>query len=298
MNVQNLREKFNQPVNGTLTSPGTSFGVNKPKEKSENPVTKLPRSFVGHTKSLPAQQNAPPEPVAPALYRAQLRDSKSLSPDRPISPSVPKGNKTIANGEIEGRPKAFKSVEQAQESVILRKWGKTSASPEPVGNAENHLLKSKKCVSNFVTQLTTKENEKDDNSIDNRLSDGNEKLLKNVRESNVNHFNHDKSNNAHHSNGIGIRNNSSFLHSSKNNNSTFGTRIKMNNNTDVNSDSSFNSYSSVKDSAKGTETKEKGVRKEEPEFTKVQLSKGKNTINMHLKRNENCTINQYKAGQM
>lgn len=173
MNVQNLREKFNQPGKGStsISSPGTSFGVTlksttKPPPSSANknasPFSSPARVAEPQphfcSVKLRSSKSPSPERVASTLGRnsAHLRSSKSPSPDPPLVNGAIGARAATTNGDCGARAHV-KSPEQTQQEVILRKWNRSSSANEdaPTTVDSPALAKSKKCVSRFVAHLAT-----------------------------------------------------------------------------------------------------------------------------------------------
>lgn len=183
MNVQNLREKFNQPGNGSVSSPGTSFGVTlkstaKTPSTATNKTTAVftsaaravdqPSQF--HSVKLRSSKSPSPErfAVTSTLSRsgAHLRSSKSPSPDPPPHINGVIGAKAvITNGDFDCRARThLKSPEQAQKEVILRKWNRNSSNNDEALAAPTTVdspapAKAKKCVSKFIAHLSSTEND-------------------------------------------------------------------------------------------------------------------------------------------
>lgn len=262
MNIQNLREKFNQPSNGSLSSPGTSYGAIKSKVNSENLIAKN------------QVQNLKPTPFVARVednksnlqFNSHLRNSKSPSPDILFN-----NVKIYTNDETEIK-KIHRSPEQSQQDIILRKWSRNSIGAENDSNNNQNIkvepmIKSKNCVSRYIAHLSTAENSKTDNTTDNNLSERTEKL-KSIYESNTN-INPDKYDNNVNTSAMNVpvrKNNVNFLNNS--------TKPKMY--------SEFNSYNAIKDNnslSNGVKMSEVNERwkttNEEPEFKKINLSKGK-----------------------
>lgn len=161
MNVNNLREKFNQPNKGAISSPGTSFGVAlKSTAKTSACVKNAPSNADPppqfRSVKLRASKSPSPERVASTLNRAHLRSSKSPSLDLPHVNGVSSAKAATTNGDCGARA-PVKSPEQTQQEVILRKWNRGSSTTEGPTTVDSPaaLAQSKKCVTRFISQLST-----------------------------------------------------------------------------------------------------------------------------------------------
>lgn len=173
MSVQNLREKFNQPCNGTISPPGTSFGSVK-----SSPSTKIETlSVASEPASVKPMKTSPFGPsINGKVPNHFLRTNKnsSISPDRLLN-STPK---PYTNGCLEAKTTTRKSPEQSQQDIILRKWSgaselsnsfankePTTAPPWTARNSESPfstLSKPKKVISRYLDQLTNADGSADD----------------------------------------------------------------------------------------------------------------------------------------
>lgn len=176
MSVQNLREKFNQPGNGAVSSPGTSFGVALKSTKTPSPIaSKTAPPFAAKVCDPPPQlrsvklrnsRSPSPERVAATAVLARngsaahLRASKSPSPDPRLN-GVTCAKAVITNGDLEARARPhLKSPEQAQQEIIQRKWNRSlSGADEPIAPGANCATPTttgaKRCVSRFIAHLAT-----------------------------------------------------------------------------------------------------------------------------------------------
>lgn len=182
MSVQNLREKFNQPSNGTPPPPGTSFGAPKLHSKQELfiPRTESANSAKTGSCSFISSNNGK---LSTQLH-TRLRNSKSPSPDRQNH-----GSKTYINGCTEPIKHQRKSPEQSQQDIILRKWNRTSISPDSNKTAEKPdtiTTKAKNSVLRYINQVTLDEKKKnfDKQTDSSTLSEQTNEILKRAKPEN------------------------------------------------------------------------------------------------------------------
>lgn len=275
MSVQNLREKFNQSSNGTPPPPGTSFGAVKSHSKSELFATRTTESSATKTGTSPgfvASHNG----KLGTPYHPHLSNSKSPSPDRQLTMNV-NGPKPYMNGSVGVESPApspsrsqRKSPEQSQQDIILRKWNRSSVSPDSnKSDATTGTLKAKNSVSRYISLMAFDESNHhfDKHSDNNSLSERTTEKLKSFYESNssntkqesfvaspvVNHV-HSVDNETH-------RNSSSTVNN---------LRVKMN----VDGANTRNNPHLISNGLKKSSVTERW-KHEEPEVRKFHLTKGK-----------------------
>lgn len=180
MSVQNLREKFNQPSNGTPPPPGTSFGAPKLHSKQELfiPRTESATSAKTGSCSFISSNNGK---LCTQLH-TRLRNTESLSLDRQNN-----GSKTYTNGCTEPVKNQRKSPEQSQQDIILRKWNRTSVSPDSNKTEKPNTIttKAKNSVLRYVSQVALDEKMKNfDKQTDSTLSEQTSEILKRAKPEN------------------------------------------------------------------------------------------------------------------